>query len=165
MATREQKASSKQERRVAEELGGRTQKGSGSQWFAKGDVRVPGHIRIECKTTSQRFYSLKLKDLQKIRKEALSGMDEDWALQVQFQGAFGMNRKFAVIDWNTVTTLDTDPTSFHRELASGKSFSFSHNWMATHPRVALTWTHDLGAIWTVAIMPWDLYVNTPRRSA
>lgn len=89
-----------QERRTAQDLGGRVQKGSGSSDFAKSDVRRALDIRAECKTTSAKSYTLKLSDWSKIQMEALQGGMEAPVMQVEFQGPAGMNKKLAVIDWN-----------------------------------------------------------------
>lgn len=99
MKSYSQRKSQQQERRVAEELGGRTQPGSGSGDFAKGDVRVKGEIRAECKTTSAASYSLKLADLVKIHREAALGKLEMPVMSVQFQGPVGTSHRYAVIDW------------------------------------------------------------------
>lgn len=93
-----------QERRVAADLGGRVQPGSGAPEFHKGDVRKAGEIRVECKTTSTKGYRLTLAEIQKIQGEALTGGDEGWAMQIQFQGQF-TNKKVAVIDWDEFLRL------------------------------------------------------------
>jgi hypothetical protein len=41
---------------------------------------------------------LKVRELEKIKSEAILGGDDGWAFQVEFQTASG-NKKFAVIDW------------------------------------------------------------------
>lgn len=92
-----------QERRAAEDLGGRVQPGSGAPAFYKGDVRVPGESRVECKTTSMGSYRLELKTIEKIKAEALLGGAEAWALQIEFQG--NTNKRFAVIDWDEYVAL------------------------------------------------------------
>lgn len=56
-------------------------------------------LRMECKTTSKKTFTLKLDELLKITTEALMGGLESWVFQIEFQGQAGMNRKFAVIDW------------------------------------------------------------------
>jgi hypothetical protein len=94
-----QKKSRLQERRAAEDLGGYVQKASGATDFAKGDVRKPGDVRVECKTTSARSFSLKLDELIKIQGEALRGGAESAVMQVEFQGAQGLNKKYAVLPW------------------------------------------------------------------
>ncbi len=96
-----------QERRVAEELGGKVQPGSGAPQFYKGDVRVAEDIRVECKTTGAKAYRLTVAELQKIQMEALTGGEETWAMQIQFQGQF-TNKKYAVIDWDTFVQLRQD---------------------------------------------------------
>lgn len=97
----EQRASRLQERRAAKSLGGHTTSASGAtdSPSQKGDVRKQGQLRLECKTTSQRSYSLKRADWQKIVSQA--GMfGEMPVMQIEFQGEGGFNTKLAVIDWN-----------------------------------------------------------------
>lgn len=105
MKSYQQHKSQLQEKRVAKDINGKVQRGSGSQDFAKGDIRKRGDIRIECKTTSGKSYILKRSTLDKIRMEAAMGGAEEWALAIEFQGAVGMNSKFAVIDWYTFLDL------------------------------------------------------------
>lgn len=83
-----------QERRVAEDLGGRVQPGSGAPDFYKGDVKAPG-VRVECKTTGQAHYVLKMSDLDKITKEAMGALETP-VMQIQF-GVIGKGRNYAVI--------------------------------------------------------------------
>jgi hypothetical protein len=95
-----QRASQRQEKRLARSLGGRVTPASGATGAAsaKGDVRVQGQVRAECKTTLARSYSLKLDEWRKIQHEAaVSG--EMPVMQIEFQGTGGMNKKLAVIDW------------------------------------------------------------------
>lgn len=71
--------SEKQERGLAKRLGGKVTPGSGSG-SAKGDVHTRSDIRgedgrvyeemVEAKTTSKTQYTLKLRDLQKLEREA-----------------------------------------------------------------------------------------------
>ena len=61
--------SNKQEKRVADELGGKTVIGSGSLWGAKGDVRTEDYL-IECKTTKKTSYPLSADTWLKIEREA-----------------------------------------------------------------------------------------------
>jgi hypothetical protein len=65
------KSSSRQERQVAEMIGGRAQPASGALAFAKGDVRKRGVLRGELKQTSARSFGLKRDDLDKIRSECV----------------------------------------------------------------------------------------------
>lgn len=95
-----QRASQRQERRAAASLGGRVTPASGATGSpsAKGDVRVRGEIRAECKTTSAASYSLKLAEWRKIQSEA-GAFGEAPVMQIEFQGQAGRNKKLAVIDW------------------------------------------------------------------
>lgn len=82
---------------MAEELNGRVQVASGATRFEKGDVRVRGNVRAECKTTSKSSYTLKLAELKKIQNEAISGGLEVPVMQIEFQGPGG-GREVAVLD-------------------------------------------------------------------
>jgi hypothetical protein len=97
--SRQQKRSQLQERRIAEDVGGRVQAGSGSSWQAKSDVRVQGAIRCEAKYTEKKTYSLKLADLLKIRDEAIRGGLETPVMQVEFVIGPGASMKYAVIGY------------------------------------------------------------------
>ena len=55
----------KQEKRVAKKLGARQTIASGQTPIDKGDVRSE-NVRVECKYTDKKSYSLKAEDLQKI---------------------------------------------------------------------------------------------------
>lgn len=105
MRTHGQKMSRRQEASVAQDVNGYVQKASGATEFAKGDVRSKGELRVECKTTGARSYTLKVDDITKIQSEALMGGFEDWAMQVEFQGQLGQYKKVAVIDWQTFMDL------------------------------------------------------------
>ena len=58
------KDSQKQEARLANELGGFRNSGSGNGWVHKSDIRTPNEL-VEAKITSAKSYSLKDADLQK----------------------------------------------------------------------------------------------------
>lgn len=104
---RNRKRSQKQEKRVAEDIGGKVQKASGATDFAKGDVKGD-NLLIEAKTTGQRSYRVDAAEIIKIQAEALARSASDWAMQIEFQGQFGMNRKVAVIDWESYLDLRHD---------------------------------------------------------
>jgi hypothetical protein len=119
-----QRRSKLQERRIAKDVGGRVQVGSGSSWRAKSDVRDLGKLRIEAKFTSKDTYALRLKDLLKIRKEALLGGLEIWAMQVEFVS--GSKQKYAVLDYFTFCELNVGRNSYlHGEydVTQGKQYS------------------------------------------
>ena len=61
------------EKRVAEEIGGRTQKNSGALPWAKGDVRKKGEHRLEVKTCTLKGYRVSRSNLDKIRGECATG--------------------------------------------------------------------------------------------
>jgi len=63
--------SPRQEKELAERLGGKRTPGSGNKDM-KGDVRVKGITRIETKTTTKKSYSLTLLDVCKIETAGLS---------------------------------------------------------------------------------------------
>jgi hypothetical protein len=105
MKTRIQKRSKKQELRVAKELGGQVQAGSGSSWRAKGDVRVVGKHRVECKYTGANYYALKTADILKIQEEALLGGLEQWAMQVEFVESASSSKKVAVVSRTVLIDL------------------------------------------------------------
>jgi len=71
-----------QERRIAEDIEGRRQPGSGNQDHAKGDVRKKGHLRVEAKYTRSKQFILKREELDKIHGECTGG--EKPAFQIDF---------------------------------------------------------------------------------
>lgn len=82
----------KQEKRVAEKLGGKTQPGSGASMYAKGDVKQDNkenfsltHFLIECKQTEKKSLSVKGEWLAKITREAMACGKEP-ALSIQIRG-------------------------------------------------------------------------------
>ncbi len=81
------KASAAQEQRLATTHGGRRTRGSGNQ-IEKGDVRVPGLLRIEAKSTQAKSYSLTREDLAKIEGAACNA-GEVPMMQVDFLDAGG----------------------------------------------------------------------------
>lgn len=68
-AKQNKRRSQRQEAKLAEETGGKAQKGSGCLPWAKGDVRKKGSFRAECKFTKKRSFSLSREILDKIRGE------------------------------------------------------------------------------------------------
>ena len=72
----------KQEKRVAERLGGRTVPGSGSG-AVKGDVRLTGVLRLENKCTTKDAFRITRSMLEKIENAALQ-TGEVPAIQVEF---------------------------------------------------------------------------------
>lgn len=62
--------SPKQEAAAAKRLGGNVTKASGSGIFEKGDVRITGLARVECKTTKHSSFSVTDKIIDKIENQA-----------------------------------------------------------------------------------------------
>lgn len=63
------KRSQRQELELAEDTGGRIQKGSGCLPWAKGDVRKRDNFRAECKFTRSKSFTVTRAILDKIRSE------------------------------------------------------------------------------------------------
>ena len=79
---KDKRKSRKQELRIAEDIGGRRQPGSGNQAHAKGDVRKKGEFRIEAKFTRAKQFTLKREELDKINGECSYG--EKPVFQIDF---------------------------------------------------------------------------------
>jgi ribosomal protein L44E len=94
--TNSQKRSRRQEKRAARRIGGKVQPASGAGQ-AKGDVRLAGHTRMECKFTRAKSYSLKLEELKKIEQEA--GPGEQPVFEIEFQGVYPHERYVVLPGW------------------------------------------------------------------
>lgn len=158
MATRQQKMSRMQERRAAEDIGGRVQKGSGSHWSAKGDVRQHGKLRMECKVTEAQVYRLRLAQILKIQKEALRGMDADWAFQIQFKGFLGSRFSYAICDralWNQWGgNMANQATTMYT--ATSKTFLFRRDDLREAGPIAFDWING-DRVLHFAVVPWETY--------
>ena len=67
--TKSHKRAPKQEKEVAKRIGGRGTSASGAK-HEKGDVRLKGVARIECKTTKNKSFSVTLDMIDKLEMEA-----------------------------------------------------------------------------------------------
>ncbi len=76
--------SPKQECRVAKLVGGKNTPASGAKEI-KGDVRLKGLLRIECKATEKSIYLLSYRVIDKIKEQALSCAELP-CVQVDFIG-------------------------------------------------------------------------------
>jgi hypothetical protein len=90
----QKRISRKQEKKAAEDLGGRTQAASGAARFGGGDVRAPGY-RIECKYTEKPYYILKLSELEKLQKQAYGSLEQP-VMQLAFVDRLGRRKEFAI---------------------------------------------------------------------
>ena len=102
----------KQERMVADDLGGRTVPASGAFWARKGDARNEDFL-VEAKRTDKASISIKKQVWDKIRREALlDGRYPVLALQIQ-------DRNLAVLDWEDFLVLYQLAAS-ERDLGEGE---------------------------------------------
>lgn len=90
--TEHQKRARRQERTVADEIGGRTTPGSGNTFIRGNDV-VNKALSIECKTTTADSYRLSLRVLKAAERHALLD-GREMVLQLDIQ-----ERRYAVVDW------------------------------------------------------------------
>jgi hypothetical protein len=67
------KASLRQEKTAEKRYGAKRQPASGAMSSAKGDLRDAGRLRLECKTTQNKSFTLKVEELEKIGHEASRG--------------------------------------------------------------------------------------------
>jgi hypothetical protein len=102
-----------QEREVCEELGARTQPGSGNQSGAKGDGRKKGELRIEAKFTTANSFPLQLEDLAKIAGECGPGEKPVLVIDYQEPGTRRLRDRFGVIHFHDLKEL-LDDASQHR---------------------------------------------------
>jgi hypothetical protein len=160
-----QKRSKLQERRIAADVGGRVQAGSGSSWRAKSDVRDIGNLRIEAKFTSKDSYSLKLKDILKIREEALIGGLETWAMQIEFVG--GSKQKYAVLDYYMFQELGQHRplVHCHYEVTQSQQFKLERDFLRSLAGQGKEWELQLDfydkqyCILKTAITSWEQFLH------
>ena len=76
----------RQERRIAQDLGGRTTPASGARWGARRDVRSDAWL-VEAKTTGQRSYRVEEKDLDFLKRQAYRlGRTPAYVVELQGRG-------------------------------------------------------------------------------
>jgi hypothetical protein len=165
MKTYSQRRSQTQERRAAKEVGGRVQVASGATPFAKGDVRLMGELRIECKTTSKKRFSLKLDDIRKIRLEALEQGMEDWVFQIEFQRQAGMGTRLAVLDKNWFESMGGTYANAAGQFQVATEEVHTKSYSVTSvvlPPIPLKWHWDFrGREQTMGlvIVPWETFLE------
>jgi len=95
--TDQQKRSQDQERRAAKRDGARVQAASGAMDHAKGDIKMAGFYRKECKCTIHKSFAIKKDVLNKIAQETPVG--ETPVVEVEFQDAFPKKRFYIIPEW------------------------------------------------------------------
>jgi hypothetical protein len=95
--TDSQKRSQAQEKRAAKRTGARVQPASGAMSDAKGDLRKRGELRIECKLTRAKSFTLKREDLEKLESETAGG--ELPVFEIEFQDRLPYKRYAILPGW------------------------------------------------------------------
>jgi hypothetical protein len=127
---RGKRISKQQEQRAASDLGGRLTAGSGAAKFSGGaDVRVMGKTKVECKVTEGDSYTLKLVELEKLRKQAIKHLEYP-VFQFALRDSFGRMIQFAVIPWDEWTGA----TTIHE--TENKSWTFQRSYLQAMSRDA-----------------------------
>lgn len=90
----------RQERTVAESLGGHRQTGSGARPRHKGDGRVEGKFRIENKMTRTESIRVPLSDLRKIRAECSPGEVPIYEVQFRDKHTLAVKEQWALVPWS-----------------------------------------------------------------
>lgn len=98
-------AVTKQERTVAESIGGRRQTGSGAVKHLKGDGRVEGKYRIENKMTTGLSLRVPLSDLTKIRSECVGAEQPIYEVEFKEKGTLRSADKWALVPWDELQRL------------------------------------------------------------
>lgn len=156
---RQKRISRMQEKRVAAALGGKTQANSGATRLGGGgDVRVIGETRVECKFTEASSFSLKLTELKKLQKEAISALEEP-VFNFEFRTTHGhVYQSYAVVrgygPGDTHKTTPSKRMNLH-ETDLG-------NWFLRDAKPLMRvcfFDRQKQAHYTYDIIPWDLYVQ------
>jgi hypothetical protein len=93
--------SKQQEKRAAEDIGGQTQAASGGTRFGGADVRLVNKYRIECKVTEKNSYTLKLKELEKLKKQAVKSLEQP-IFQFAYRDKLGKLDRYAVLKYRNI---------------------------------------------------------------
>lgn len=94
-----------QEVDIADELGWRTQPGSGNQRGAKGDIRGKNIGRVEAKFTQADSFSLKLEELEKIAGECTGFEKPVFVIDFLEPGTRGLRGRYAVFQFDDIKEL------------------------------------------------------------
>ena len=100
-----------QERRLAKELGGSVNSGSGNGWIRKSDVRSKTEL-VEAKITSAKSYSLKDDELIKNNNYALiDGRMPVFVVEFKTTG-----NRWAILSWDDYLTLRESAETIGNEI-------------------------------------------------
>lgn len=86
-----------QEKKAEQRYGARRQPASGAMPHAKADLRDPGRVRVECKFTRAKSFTLKLEDLLKLEREKAG--DEHPVFEIEFQCEKPFKRYVVIPQW------------------------------------------------------------------
>jgi hypothetical protein len=164
--TRAQRRSKLQEKRIAKDIGGKVQAGSGSSWRAKGDVRKPLDLRVEAKFTTKDSYVLKHADLLKIQEEALLGGVEASVMQIEFVEQLGYSQKFAILDYAWFLELRSACGDADKAVYDGKKDTWASS-MTLHKdelQAHLSGVSSVAYEWVCRLNFQDYYQRSPTRS-
>ena len=106
--------SRKQEKRLAEETGGKRQPGSGNKWFAKGDIESPqtkeliaGGFLIEGKTTAKKQIIVRRSMLEEHFTKALDN-NRIGIFQICLDDSVRSPLCIAIVPWDLMSDLMRD---------------------------------------------------------
>ena len=92
-----QRRSQTQEKQAEQRYGARRQPASGALPHAKSDLRDPGRVRVECKFTRAKSFTLKLEELKKLERERTG--DEHPVFEIEFQCEKPFKRYVVIPQW------------------------------------------------------------------
>lgn len=158
---RQKRISKMQEKKAAADVGGQTQANSGATRLGGGgDVRVAGDTRIECKYTESCSFTLRLGELMKLRKEAISALEQP-VFQFQFRSPMGgAYATYAVIPSSEVVGFVPDKITTSRQMNFHEMDLNQFFWVDKHPIMYVAF-HDkkTQATSRFYIMMWDTYLK------
>lgn len=86
-----------QEKKAEQRYGARRQPASGAMPHSKSDLRDSGRIRVECKFTRAKSFTLKLEELKKLEREKTG--DEHPVFEIEFQAEKPFKRYVVIPQW------------------------------------------------------------------
>jgi hypothetical protein len=116
-------------------------------------------LRVECKVTEKDSFTFKLDVLDKIKMEALKGMDETWALHLKFHRPLGMSHEFAIVEMALAEQLGYQRMNFRETPPiEGQSISVPLTGLTIGVApLCLVWRVENG-MRRFAILPWSDFV-------